>query len=1073
MKILVVEDDITVAKALGFLFASYNYAVDIAEDGDAGLQMADAYDYDLFLLDVILPKLDGISLCQQLRAKGCQSPILLLTGQGETKKKAIALNTGADDYVVKPFDPEELVARVQALLRRSSASGQSILSWGSLSVDPTSRKVAYGTDLVSLSPKAYAILELLLRKSQQPLNAHAILDHVWTSLESPGEDVVRSHIKELRHKFKAVGAPKDFIKTIYKVGYQLNPLYESLPLPKTAAQLTLPQVAELNAVNEELRKTLEQLRSTQAELQQKHQELEVAYRTIAKERQQLQAARDHLERRVAERTSELQAANVSLQQQQEQWQALFEYALDAIVIADDQGNYLDANAAACELFGVGKADLLRSNLARFAEPGLAIDSVWQAFCQTGKLSGEFRIYRPDGTIRETEFNAIANFVPGRHLSILHDISERKLQEIERQQTTLALRESERKLSTVINNLPGYVYRVANDLSYTPEFISEGVVHITGYQQADYLVYRTTSCGQEICSDDVVRVWDVIQQAVDSHQPYECEYRITTKEGIQKWVWARGQGVYSPTGELLYLEGFVTDITGRKQIEQALRDSQHWLQTILDHAPASIYLFDRQNRFLFANRICAELNDTTPATLVGQSIYAFYPTEVADRLAADNSRVFETGQRLQVEETLPDARGEQHTYLTVKFVLNDEGGTPSAICGISTDITERKHLENQSYHAQRLESLGILASGIAHDLNNILTPILAISKLLRLQQRNLEPQHQEMLQVIEDSAKRGASLIRQILTFTHETDEAASLIEIVPVIQTVIQTLQTTLPAGIQLETVIPDSASWLVAADANYLEEAFNKLCINAYEAMPDGGILTFSIQACGVDTTLAQAHLDVEAGDYVVITIADTGTGIPPAIRTRIFDPFFTTHTPGQGRGLGLSIVRGIVKSLGGFLQVNSAVGQGTQVQVYLPIAAGPVPNPEPTTLPQTGAGEGVLIVDDDLDVRTTNQTLLEHYHYRVWVASNGADAIALYTAHLADIQLVILDIMMPDMDGLALIQNLKDINPRVVMIAASGLPMNRSSALAAGAKVFLLKPYTLDQLLAAVQSLTRSNVG
>lgn len=1077
MKILIVEDDKTVAKTLKILLSSYNYAADIAADGYEGLQMADAYDYDLFLLDIMLPKLDGISLCKEFRSQGYQSPILLLTGQGASHTKAMALNAGADDYVVKPFDPEELIARVQALLRRSTVTHQTILSWGKLSIDPSTRKVAYGTDLVTVSPKEYAILELFLRKPQQALSASVILDHVWTSLEAPGEEVVRSHIKELRRKLTALGAPKDFIKTIYRVGYQLNPLYASPPTPKGSEQPTLPQVAQLNAVNEELRKTLEQLRSTQAELEQKHQELEVAYQTIARERQQLKAAHDELEQRVKKRTAELVAANQTLQQQHDQWQALFEHALDAIAIVDDNGHYLDVNPAACRLLGAPRQEVLRSRITHFAESEAKVQKAWHTLRQQGQLSDELRLMRPDGTVRDVQVNAIANFVPNRHLLIMRDASEQKRHEVERQQAVLSLQESERKLSTLINNLPGYVYRVANDLSFTPEFVSEGVFEITGYHQADYLRYRITSCGQEIHPDDRDWVWDRIQQAVENHQPYECEYRIVTRSGEQKWVWRRGQGVYADDGKLLYLEGFVMDITDRKQAEQALRESEQRLQMILDNSPVAIYVLDAQNRFLLANQMCAQLHRTPLPELLGKRLEDLWPPEDVDTLATHNRLVLETGQRLQVEEIVHDPDGRSRSYLAVKFPLWDAAGRPYAVCGISTDITDRKFLETQSYQAQRLESLGILASGIAHDLNNVLTPVLAISKLLQLQLPNLEPQFQEMLQVLEDSAKRGAGMIKQILTFTRGTDDERSPIAIGSLLQDLLRLLQQTVPDTIALQATLPDPAPWLVAANAMHLHQAFMNLCVNACDAMPTGGTLSISLAPCRVDAALAQANLDAAVGEYVVVTIADTGVGIPPAIQPRIFDPFFTTKAPGQGTGLGLAIVLGIIKGYGGFIQVFSEVGRGTQVKVYLPILRQPDcptapdpqtnPSPSPDALPSEGPGESVLVVDDDLDVRTTTQTLLTHYHYRVLAVSDGSSAIALYTQHQAAISLVILDITMPDMDGITLIQHLKAINPQVKIIAISGLPAQREPALAAGAMVFLAKPYTLDSLLAQVRAL------
>ena len=241
MKILVVEDDYSVAPTLQILLSTYYYAVDIAADGEAGLEMANAFDYDLVILDIWLPGIDGFGFCQQLRATGFRMPILVLTAQDGGSQKANALNAGADDYVVKPFDVEELMARVQALLRRGGIKTQPILAWGNLSVELSSCSVRYGTQLLPLTPKEYGILELFLRNPRRVFSARAILDQVWSSTASPGEEVVRVHLKEMRKKLKAVGVPGDFIKTIHRTGYQLNPSYAAeitsqADQPSTASQ---------------------------------------------------------------------------------------------------------------------------------------------------------------------------------------------------------------------------------------------------------------------------------------------------------------------------------------------------------------------------------------------------------------------------------------------------------------------------------------------------------------------------------------------------------------------------------------------------------------------------------------------------------------------------------------------------------------------------------------------------------------------------------------------------------------------------------------------------------------------
>ncbi|QYO67904.1 response regulator [Leptolyngbya sp. 7M] len=226
MKILIIEDDKLTTEALVATLSNQNYTVEVATDGEAGWNLAEAFDYDLILLDVSLPKLDGISLCQQLRSHGYQMPILLLTARSSGHDKAIGLDAGADDYVVKPFDPEELTARIRALLRRNQTAVQAVLEWGELRLNPESCEVIYGTQPVSLTAKEYALLELFLRHSRRVFSCGAILENLWSFTEIPSDEAVRTHIKGLRQKLKAVGAPADLIETVYGIGYRLKPLTE-------------------------------------------------------------------------------------------------------------------------------------------------------------------------------------------------------------------------------------------------------------------------------------------------------------------------------------------------------------------------------------------------------------------------------------------------------------------------------------------------------------------------------------------------------------------------------------------------------------------------------------------------------------------------------------------------------------------------------------------------------------------------------------------------------------------------------------------------------------------------------
>ncbi|QQE65112.1 hypothetical protein GFS31_17970 [Leptolyngbya sp. BL0902] len=340
MKVLVIEDDPIVAASLHHLLGQYRYSVDIASSAEVGLEMVAAYAYDLLVLDRGLPGMDGVSLCQRLRAERQDMPILLLTGQGgEGHYQAEALNAGADDYVAKPFDAEELVARVQALLRRSHGIAHPILTWGGLALNPSCRQVSYGDTPLSLTPKEYSILELLLRHPTMVFSAQSILDRAWDSTDAPGEEVVRYHIKELRHKLSVAAAPKMLIETVHRVGYRLNPLYASPqstqgePIPAEPPPSVLPQETDLTTRNHQLQTALEILQTSQANLRQ------------------------HL--------ADLQAIQAALTTERDYYRDLFQWAPESYLVSDLQGTIQAANQAAGALLGTAPQALIHQSLAQF------------------------------------------------------------------------------------------------------------------------------------------------------------------------------------------------------------------------------------------------------------------------------------------------------------------------------------------------------------------------------------------------------------------------------------------------------------------------------------------------------------------------------------------------------------------------------------------------------------------------------------------------------------------------------------------------------------------------------------
>jgi signal transduction histidine kinase/ActR/RegA family two-component response regulator len=404
------------------------------------------------------------------------------------------------------------------------------------------------------------------------------------------------------------------------------------------------------------------------------------------------------------------------------------------------------------------------------------------------------------------------------------------------------------------------------------------------------------------------------------------------------------------------------------------------------------------------------------------------------------------------------------------LVRDEAKQPKSILTVNTDITQKKQLEAQFLRTQRLESIGTLASGIAHDLNNVLTPILMTAQLLETQVH--DERSKRLLPILVTNAKRGANLVKQVLSFARGLEGKFTILQIKHLISEIKQIAKQTFPKSIEFSTSIPQYLG-TVFGDATQLHQVLMNLCVNARDAMPDGGTLTISAENLFIDQNHAKMNLDAQVGPYIVITVADTGTGIPPEILDRIFEPFFTTKEIGKGTGLGLSTVIGIIKSHGGFVKVYSEVGRGTQFKVYLPEAEVDQITPvEDLELP-TGKGELILVVDDEAAIRDITKTSLETYNYRALTASDGIEAIALYAEHRQEISVVLTDMMMPSMDGATTIRTLRKIEPHVKIVAVSGLVSNDKLAQVAsiGVKTFLPKPYTTKELLTTLHEVLSSN--
>ncbi len=500
-----------------------------------------------------------------------------------------------------------------------------------------------------------------------------------------------------------------------------------------------------------------------------------------------------------------------------------------------------------------------------------------------------------------------------------------------------------------------------------------------------------------------------------------------------------------------------DITERKETEECLREQA----ALLDQARDAIVVRNLEDTIVFWSKGAERVFGWKAGEALGRKAGELL-TKHTEKHEAARKLVLERGEWAgELQKQTKD--GRELTVENRSTLVRAKDGTPRSILSIDTDATERKKIESQFLRVQRLESIGTLASGIAHDLNNILAPILMSIDLLADDQL-VGAQRTHVLDGLRCSAQRGGSMVRQVLSFARGMEGQKIAVQPHHLVHELAGIIQETFPKGIRLK-LEPNNSLWSVSGDPTQLHQALLNLCVNARDAMPNGGTLTLAVESRVFDESYAAMNPEARPGPYVVIKVTDSGGGIRPEIRDKIFDPFFTTKEFGKGTGLGLSTVLAIVKGHQGFIHLSSELHQGSTFQIYLPAEnakAEEVSSVEGSVAP-FGGGELILVVDDEEVILDISRKTLEKRGYRVLTALEGATAVALYAQHRGEIAAVLTDMMMPVMDGITTLHALRRINPDVKVIAASGLSSNANPAKAsdAGIRYFLHKPYRAETLL------------
>ncbi len=464
-----------------------------------------------------------------------------------------------------------------------------------------------------------------------------------------------------------------------------------------------------------------------------------------------------------------------------------------------------------------------------------------------------------------------------------------------------------------------------------------------------------------------------------------------------------------------------DISKRIHAEHALLETEKRFADFLDNSPAIIYLKDTENRYTMINRRFETTFGITNEQIAGKTDHDIFPKEISNVYFANDKKVMKSMNPMEFQEVIP-VKNEPRTYISIKFPILDFAGKLTGICGISTDISNRKKLESQLIQSQKMETVARLAGGIAHDFNNILTAIMGNTEFVLMSLSHDDPSYPDIEEIMKAST-RASALTGQLLTFSRHQIIKPRIINLNTVLYDIDKMLCRLIGEDIELVT-IPCDGLWSVIADPSQIEQIISNLVINSRDSMPDGGKIIIETRNVTLDEEYARYHANITPGEYIMLSVSDTGTGIDEETKSKIFEPFFTTKEKGKGTGLGLSTCYGIVKQSGGHIWVYSEPNQGTTFKIYLPCFEGVPDNQESfeefEKVP--GGDETILLVEDEPIVRKIASRVLSKKGYHVLEASNGDDALRIIDkAGDILINLLITDIIMPKMGGYELSEIIK----------------------------------------------------
>ncbi len=742
------------------------------------------------------------------------------------------------------------------------------------------------------------------------------------------------------------------------------------------------------------------------------------------------------------------------------YRRLFESARDGILILDaETGKIADVNPFLTELLGYTRAEIRDKHVwdLGFLKDIVANQDNFRELSQEEYIRySDKALETRAGERIEVEFISNAYMVDGQRV-IQCNIRDMTASA----RAKVALDAAHRLRKEIIDALPVRVFWKDANLVYLG--CNALFARDAGLADPQDIIGKTDH--EMVWSDQAALYREDDRQVFESGLPkLLIEEAQTTPEGTTLTLLTSKVPLRDATGAISGVLGVYLDITALKRAEA----SEARLAMAVHQAAESIVITDAEGTIQDVNPALEKNSGYSREEAIGQNPRMFGSGKQDAAFYQRMWAVLTDGKVWRGRLTNKRKDGTLHDEeVTISPMRNAAGKTVSYVA-VKRDVTEKERLESQLRRAQRMESIGTLAGGVAHDLNNALAPILMASALLRLA---LPDSATEDLDLIEGGARRGAALVKQLLNFARGIEGHRLRVDLRPLLTEMELMIRSTLPKNIELRLDCPQDLP-AILGDVTQLHQVILNLSVNARDAMPEGGTLSLEVHRTDVDNTWENEALEVVPGPYVVVQVTDTGTGIPPEIVDRIFDPFFTTKGQDKGTGLGLATTLGIVKGHAGFIRVYSVPGEGSTFRIYLPAYDGGAAGAElapPTKSTFQGNGETILVVDDEPSVRNILRKVLTRMNFTVLTASDGTSALQEVAVHGTDVRAVITDLHMPQLDGMAFVRVLRGHMPKAAVVVVSGLigEETREQFAALGVRAILDKPFEHAALVAALETI------